>query len=130
MLKMIIVILGLIILFLLPVLWKKQKQISMIQEKLDDAKAEAERMKAQLAEEKRLSESQLEEQKKQIENRERMEQDMIDCTSKSQDLLKAIHTIHLYASISEEEAQSQQMKENQRTIIEICEEILAKASEL
>ena len=68
MLKMIIVILGLIILFLLPVLWKKQKQISMIQEKLDDAKAEAKRMKAQLAEEKQLSESQLEEQKKQIEN--------------------------------------------------------------
>lgn len=100
MLRMIIVILGLIILFLLPVLWKKQKQISMIQEKLDDAKAEA----------------------------ERMEQDMIDCTSKSQDLLKAFHTIHLYASISEEEAQSQQMKENQRTIIEICEEILAKAN--
>ncbi len=130
MLKMIIVILGLIILFLLPVLWKKQKQISMIQEKLDDAKAEAKRMKAQLAEEKQLSESQLEEQKKQIENRERMEQDMIDCTSKSQDVLKAIHTIHLYASISEEEAQSQQMKENQRTIIEICEEILAKTSEL
>ena len=128
MLKMIIVILGLIILFLLPVLWKKQKQISMIQEKLDDAKAEAKRMK--LAEEKQLSESQLEEQKKQIENRERMEQDMIDCTSKSQDVLKAIHTIHLYASISEEEAQSQQMKENQRTIIEICEEILAKTSEL
>lgn len=130
MLKMIIVILGLIILFLLPVLWKKQKQISMIQEKLDDAKAEAKRMKAQLAEEKQLSESQLEEQKKQIENRERMEQDMIDCTSKSQDVLKAIHTIHLYASISEEEAQSQQMKENQRTIIEICEEILAETSEL
>lgn len=128
MLRMIIVILGLIILFLLPVLWKKQKQISMIQEKLDDAKAEAERMKAQLAEEKQLSESQLEEQKKQIENRERMEQDMIDCTSKSQDLFKAFHTIHLYASISEEEAQSQQMKENQRTIIEICEEILAKAN--
>lgn len=106
MLRMIIVILGLIILFLLPVLWKKQKQISMIQEKLDDAKAEAERMKAQLAEEKQLSENQLEEQKKQI--------------------LKAIHTIHLYASISEEEAESQQMKENQRTIIEICEEMLAK----
>lgn len=128
MLRMIIVILGLIILFLLPVLWKKQKQIFMIQEKLDDAKTEAERMKAQLAEEKQLSESQLEEQKKQIENRERMEQDMIDCTSKSQDLLKAIHMIHLYASISEEEAQSQQMKENQRTIIEICEEILAKTN--
>lgn len=128
MLRMIIVILGLIILFLLPVLWKKQKQIFMIQEKLDDAKTEAERMKAQLAEEKQLSESQLEEQKKQIENRERMEQDMIDCTSKSQDLLKEIHTIHLYASISEEEAQSQQMKENQRTIIEICEEILAKTN--
>lgn len=128
MLRMIIVILGLIILFLLPVLWKKQKQIFMIQEKLDDAKTEAERMKAQLAEEKQLSESQLEEQKKQIENRERMEQDMVDCTSKSQDLLKAIHTIHLYASISEEEAQSQQMKENQRTIIEICEEILAKTN--
>lgn len=75
-------------------------------EKLDDAKAEAERMKAQLAKEKQLSENRLEEQKKQI--------------------LKAIHTIHLYASISEEEAKSQQMKENQRTIIEICEEMLAK----
>lgn len=129
MLKIIIVILGLIILFLLLVLWKKQKQISMIQNQLDDAKAEAERMKAQLAKEKQLSENQLEEQKKQIENRERMEQDMIDCMSKSKDLLKEIHTIHLYAAISEEEAQSQQMKENQRTIIEICEEILAKASE-
>lgn len=76
------------------------------EEKLDDAKAEVERTKAQLAEEKQLSENQLEEQKKQI--------------------LKAIHTIHLYASISEEEAKSQQMKENQRTIIEICEEMLAK----
>lgn len=129
MLKIIIVILGLIILFLLLVLWKKQKQISMIQNQLDDAKAEADRMKAQLAKEKQLSENQLEEQKKQIENRERMEQDMIDCMSKRQDLLNAIHTIHLYAAISEEEAQSQQMKENQRTIIEICEEILAKASE-
>lgn len=101
--KMIILVLGIVVLFLMMALWKKQKQFSA---------------------------KQLEEQEKQIENRERMEQDMIDCTSKSQDLLKAIHTIHLYASISEEEAQSQQMKENQRTIIEICEEILAKASEL
>lgn len=106
MLRMIIVILGLIILFLLMFLWKRQKQITLIQAQLDDVKAEADRMKAQLTEEKQLSENKLEEQEKQI--------------------LKAIHTIHLYASISEEEAQSQQMKENQRTIVEICEEILAK----
>lgn len=126
--KMIILVLGIVVLFLMMALWKKQKQLSSCRTQYKDAKAELDRMKTQLTEEKQFSAKQLEEQEKQIENRERMEQDMIDCTSKSQDLLKAIHTIHLYASISEEEAQSQQMKENQRTIIEICEEILAKAN--
>lgn len=126
--KIIILVLGIVALFLVTSLWKKQKQLSDCRTQYKDVKTELDRMKLQLSEEKQFSAKQLEEQEKQMRYRERVEQDVGECTEKSQELWNAIHTIHLYASISEEEAQSQQMKENQRTIIEICEEMLTETS--
>ena len=59
---------------------------------------------------------------------EKKEEELLKLKEIKEDIQQNLNAIHLYAALSEEETQVQTLKEKQKAVMEICEEIMKKLS--